>query len=84
MSVVEVAFASAVITGDFEGIQDQFRVGDVVASLSVSLMVAGFGLGPLFWSPVVSPAVSIFNCIPTHAPDTVERDSRPSTHLDYS
>lgn len=54
MSVVEVAFASSVISGDFKDIQSLFRVGDVVAALSVSLMVAGFGLGPLFWSPVVS------------------------------
>lgn len=60
MSVVEVAFASAVITGYFEGIERQFHVGDVVASLSVSLMVAGFGLGPLFWSPVVSQALATF------------------------
>lgn len=54
LSVVEVAFASAVVTGDFQDIQAKYRVGDVVAGLSVSLMVAGFGLGPLFWSPVVS------------------------------
>lgn len=54
MSVVEVAFASAVVTGDFEDLQEQFHVGNVVIALSVTLMVVGFGLGPLFWSPIVS------------------------------
>jgi hypothetical protein len=54
MSVVEVAFASAVVTGDFEDIQAEFHVGDVVAALSVTLMVVGFGIGPLLHSPLVS------------------------------
>lgn len=54
MSVVEVAFASSVISGYFEGVRSEFHMGLVVVSLSVSLMVCGFGLGPLFWSPVVS------------------------------
>ncbi|EMD38027.1 hypothetical protein CERSUDRAFT_113138 [Gelatoporia subvermispora B] len=52
MSVVSVAFASAVVTGDFDGIQSEFHVGEVVVALSVSLMVAGFGIGPLAWSPL--------------------------------
>ena len=52
-SVVEVAFASAVITGDFEGVEAEFHVGEVVTALSVTLMVCGFGIGPLFWSPMV-------------------------------
>lgn len=52
-SVVEVAFASAVVTGDFDDLMAEFQVGDVVIALSVTLMVCGFGLGPLFWSPVV-------------------------------
>ena len=30
MSVVAVAFASAVVTGDFGDIQDEFDVGEVV------------------------------------------------------
>lgn len=53
MSVVAVAFASAVVTGDFGDIQDEFDVGEVVVALSVSLMVCGFGIGPLAWSPLV-------------------------------
>ncbi|KAF7790036.1 hypothetical protein EIP86_000985 [Pleurotus ostreatoroseus] len=51
-SVVEVAFASAVITGDFEGVEAEFHVGEVVTALSVTLMVCGFGVGPLIWSPM--------------------------------
>lgn len=52
ISVVSVAFASAVVTGDFDGIQEEFHVGTVVVALSVSLMVVGFGIGPLAWSPL--------------------------------
>ena len=54
MSVVEVAFSSSVITGDFDGLQAGFHMGLVVISLTVSLMVCGFGVGPLLWSPLVS------------------------------
>ena len=53
-AVVQVAFASAVVTGDFKDIEEEFHVGEVVTALSVSLMVVGFGLGPLAWSPLVS------------------------------
>lgn len=56
-SVVEVAFASAVVTGDFKDIMAEFHKGNVVVALSVSLMVCGFGVGPLFWSPLVSPSI---------------------------
>ncbi|KAF7799594.1 hypothetical protein EIP86_010832 [Pleurotus ostreatoroseus] len=52
MSVVEVAFASSVVTGDFEGIEERFHIGDVTTSLTVTLMVCGFGIGPLLWSPL--------------------------------
>ena len=52
-AVVEVAFASALVTGDFEDIEAEFHVGEVVTALSVTLMVCGFGIGPLFWSPMV-------------------------------
>ncbi|KAI0705905.1 MFS general substrate transporter [Cytidiella melzeri] len=51
-SVVEVAFASSVVTGDFEDIQAELHAGEVVTNLSVTLMVCGFGIGPLFWSPL--------------------------------
>ncbi len=50
--MVSAAFASAVITGDFGGIMSEFHMGLVVCSLSVSLMVVGFGVGPLIWAPV--------------------------------
>ena len=52
IAVVQVAFASAVITGDFRDIEAEFGVGEVVTALSVSLMVVGFGIGPLAWSPL--------------------------------
>lgn len=52
--MVGVAFASAVVTGDFEDIEKEFHIGEVVTALSVSLMVCGFGIGPLAWSPLVS------------------------------
>lgn len=52
-SVVEVAFASAVITGDFKDVMAEFHMGNVVVALTVTLMVCGFGIGPLFWSPMV-------------------------------
>ncbi|RPD67408.1 MFS general substrate transporter [Lentinus tigrinus ALCF2SS1-6] len=52
IAVVQVAFASAVITGDFRDIEEEFHVGEVVTALSVSLMVVGFGIGPLAWSPL--------------------------------
>jgi len=52
MSVVAVAFGSAVVTGDFTDIENEFHVGEVVVALSVSLMVCGFGIGPLAWSPL--------------------------------
>ncbi len=52
-SVVEVAFASAVVTGDFKDIMSEFHMGEVVVALSVTLMVCGFGVGPLIWSPLV-------------------------------
>lgn len=54
IAVVQVAFASAVVTGDFRDIEAEFHVGEVVTALSVSLMVVGFGIGPLCWSPLVS------------------------------
>ncbi|KAJ7499839.1 MFS general substrate transporter [Mycena latifolia] len=44
LAVVAVAFGSAVVTGDFEDIEAD--------ALTVSLMVVGFGIGPLAWSPL--------------------------------
>ncbi|KAJ7062878.1 MFS general substrate transporter [Mycena amicta] len=52
LAVVAVAFGSAVVTGDFEDIESDFGAGEVVTALTVSLMVVGFGIGPLAWSPL--------------------------------
>lgn len=81
MSVVAVAFASAVVTGDFGDIQDEFDVGEVVVALSVSLMVCGFGIGPLAWSPLVrfsysGTSFALFTRI-------AERADRSTTSLDF-
>ncbi len=43
LAVISVVLASAVITGNFEGIEEEFRVSEVVTALSVSSMVCGFG-----------------------------------------
>ncbi|KAJ7683570.1 MFS general substrate transporter [Mycena rosella] len=52
LAVVAVAFGSAVVTGDFADIEAEFGVSEVVTALTVSLMVVGFGIGPLAWSPL--------------------------------
>ncbi|TFK56897.1 MFS general substrate transporter [Heliocybe sulcata] len=52
LSVVACAFGSAIVTGDFGDIEREFGVSEVVVALSVSLMVVGFGIGPLAWSPL--------------------------------
>ncbi|KAJ7165627.1 MFS general substrate transporter [Mycena crocata] len=52
LAVVAVAFGSAVVTGDFADIEKEFGVSEVVTALTVSLMVVGFGIGPLAWSPL--------------------------------
>lgn len=79
-SVVEVAFASAVVTGDFRDIEHEFHVGNVVTALSVSLMVVGFGLGPLLWSPLVSLHITFHLPILLQLP--TERNRRTSGNLD--
>lgn len=58
MAVVVTSFSSAVVTGDFEDIQSEFGVSLVVVSLTVSLMVCGFGIGPLIWAPMVRPSLA--------------------------
>ncbi|KAA1473236.1 MFS general substrate transporter [Dentipellis sp. KUC8613] len=50
--VVAVAFGTAIITGDFNDIQEEFHVSLTVVTLSVSLMLVGFGIGPLIWAPL--------------------------------
>jgi multidrug resistance protein len=47
-----VAFASAVVTGDMIGPQETFGVSEEVVILTVSLLVIGFGIGPLIFAPL--------------------------------
>ncbi|KAI9487756.1 MAG: major facilitator superfamily domain-containing protein [Benjaminiella poitrasii] len=49
--VVSAAFGSSVITGRLNGVVESFGCTEEVAILQVSLMVFGFMLGPLLWSP---------------------------------
>jgi multidrug resistance protein len=50
--VVSAAFGSSVITGRLYGVVESFGCTEEVAILQVSLMVFGFMLGPLLWSPL--------------------------------
>ncbi|VVT49015.1 uncharacterized protein SAPINGB_P002062 [Magnusiomyces paraingens] len=46
-----VAFSSAVVTGDMEGPMERFGVSMEVVILTVTLLVLGFGVGPLVFAP---------------------------------
>ncbi|GMM54200.1 spermine transporter [Maudiozyma humilis] len=50
--VVCAAYGSACITGGLGTVTKKYHVGLEVAILTCSLMVIGFALGPLIWSPV--------------------------------
>jgi multidrug resistance protein len=50
--VVSAAFGSSVITGRLNGVVESFGCTEEVAILQVSLMVFGFMIGPLLWSPL--------------------------------
>ncbi|EJS43641.1 tpo2p [Saccharomyces arboricola H-6] len=50
--VICVAYGSACISGGLGTVEKKFHVGMEAAILSCSLMVIGFSLGPLLWSPV--------------------------------
>lgn len=50
--VICVAYGSACISGGLGTVEKKFHVGMEAAILSCSLMVIGFSLGPLIWSPV--------------------------------
>ncbi|AJS28895.1 Tpo2p [Saccharomyces cerevisiae YJM1400] len=50
--VICVAYGSACIAGGLGTVEKKFHVGMEAAILSCSLMVIGFSLGPLIWSPV--------------------------------
>lgn len=50
--VVSAAFGSSIVTGRLNGVVESFGCTEEVAILQVSLMVFGFMIGPLLWSPV--------------------------------
>nr|QFR37083.1 MFS transporter [Cyberlindnera americana] len=50
--VIAVAFGSSCVTGGLSLINDKYNVSTEVSTLTCSLMVLGFSLGPLIWSPL--------------------------------
>lgn len=47
---------SSIYTPGQQMIQDEFHVGHVVATLNLSLFVLGYGIGPIFFSPLSEEA----------------------------
>ncbi|KAH9904762.1 MFS general substrate transporter [Xylariomycetidae sp. FL2044] len=47
-----VAFASSVVTADIAGVATEFDVSEEVALLTISLLVVGFGVGPMIFAPL--------------------------------
>jgi len=47
-----VAFNSAVVTADIEGVSQTFDVSEEVSLLTVTLFVVGFGVGPMAFAPL--------------------------------
>ena len=47
-----VAFNSAVITADIEGVSETFHVSEEVSLLTITLFVVGFGVGPMAFAPL--------------------------------
>lgn len=47
-----ITFASSVFSSGLGQISNDFSVGHEVATLGISLMLFGFGLGPLIWAPL--------------------------------
>jgi len=52
MSTLAISFASSAVTGGLPGIIAEFNCSVVVATLTISLFVLGFALGPLLWAPL--------------------------------
>jgi multidrug resistance protein len=50
--VVCVAFGSSIVTGGLGLIEQKYHVSLEVATLTCSIMVCGFAIGPLLWSPL--------------------------------
>ncbi|ODQ79682.1 hypothetical protein BABINDRAFT_7899 [Babjeviella inositovora NRRL Y-12698] len=51
-AVIMVAYGSSCVTGGLGLISEKYGVSEEVAILSCSLMVLGFAVGPLLWSPL--------------------------------
>lgn len=47
-----IYIGSAIYTPGLMGVMQQFGVSQVAATLGLTLFVAGYGLGPLLWSPM--------------------------------
>ncbi|KIW03033.1 uncharacterized protein PV09_05686 [Verruconis gallopava] len=50
--VVCIAFGSSIVTGGLGLIEEKYHVSLEVATLTCSIMVCGFAVGPLLWSPL--------------------------------
>ena len=50
--VVCIAYGSSYVTGGLGLVEDQYNVSLEVAILTCSIMVCGFAVGPLLWSPL--------------------------------
>lgn len=51
-TVISAAYGSSSLAGGLFTIEEKFHVSEEVATLSVSLMVIGFCIGPLVWAPL--------------------------------
>jgi len=47
-----VGFSSSVITADFNGVQEEYAIGEELALLTITVFVIGFGIGPLVFAPM--------------------------------
>lgn len=47
-----ITFASAIYSSGVRQIQQEFQVNEITAIAGISMVVFGFGLGPLLWAPL--------------------------------
>ena len=47
-----VYIGSAIYSAGIESVMSEFQISQVAATLGLTLFVAGYGLGPLLWSPM--------------------------------
>lgn len=52
LTTMGTTWASSVISPGISQISEDFKVKTIVATCSISLMLFGFGLGPLVWAPL--------------------------------